>query len=75
MQSIASRATVMLQTIAFNCIGISDTLAKWASGHKIELQFIQPEWPMQNSYGAAKTAKNHASIISREIGFDPAECH
>lgn len=29
---------------------ISDTLAKWASGHKIELHFIQPGKPMQNGY-------------------------
>jgi putative transposase len=29
---------------------ISDTLAKWASRHKIELLFIQPGKPMQNGY-------------------------
>ena len=29
---------------------ISDTLAKWAKRHKIELLFIQPGKPMQNGY-------------------------
>lgn len=29
---------------------ISDTLAKWASRHHIELLFIQPGKPMQNGY-------------------------
>jgi transposase InsO family protein len=43
---------------------ISDTLAKWASRHKIELLRIQPGKPMQNGYIERFNRTYHEEILN-----------
>ena len=46
---------------------ISNTLADWAEGHTIDLEFIQPGKPMQNSYVERFNRTYREEILNRYV--------